>query len=235
MNYDDVAWAKCDEIFEPWKDRIFEPDVLREIGRFIDKYRGGVPDELFAPKRGSFNLWFRMQFKDGGSAVIRFPCPGASMFPEEKVMRETAVMQFLEYFTILRIPHILHYETAEESPRELGLFIIMEYINNDGDLLDALNIPGRSRKDRPILDPSISQERLESVDSQMADVMIQVTKPSFTEIGCIAKANEEDEFDDTWIVKHRPFTFNMNELVQLGGVHPQQLPQDTFKTAASYY
>lgn len=39
----------------------FETDVLREIGRFIDKHRG-VPEELFAPKRGSFNAWLRLPF-----------------------------------------------------------------------------------------------------------------------------------------------------------------------------
>lgn len=109
VDYDDAAWARCDEIFEPWKSRLFEREVLREIGRFVDEHRGGVPDELFAPKRGAFNAWLRMVFQDGGSAVIRFPCPGASMFPEEKVKREVAVMQFLEYFTNLRVPHILHY------------------------------------------------------------------------------------------------------------------------------
>ncbi|PYI07233.1 hypothetical protein BO78DRAFT_443518 [Aspergillus sclerotiicarbonarius CBS 121057] len=235
MDYDDVAWARCDELFEPWKHLIFEREVLREIGRFIDKHRGGVPDELFAPKRGAFNGWLRMLFQDGGSAVIRFPCPGASMFPEEKVKREVAVMQFLEYFTNLRVPHILHYGMTEESPKSLGPFIIMEYIENDGDFIDAISIPGRSRDDRPILDPNIPQERLETVYSQMSDIMLQVSKHSFTEIGCIGKANEHDEFDDNWIVKHRPLTINMNELVQLGGVPPRLLPQNTFKTASSYY
>ncbi|RDH39347.1 hypothetical protein BDQ94DRAFT_165071 [Aspergillus welwitschiae] len=235
MDYDDVAWARCDEIFEPWRDKIFETDVLREIGRFIDKHRGGVPEELFAPQRGSFNAWLRMLFKDGGSAIIRFPCPGATMFPEEKVQREVAVMQFLEYFTNLRIPHILHHGITEESPKELGPFIIMKHISNEGDFIDALNIPGRSRDDRPILDPNVSQERLEWIYGQMADIVLQVSRHSFAEIGCIGKAKENDEFDDTWIVKHRPLTFNMNELVQLGGVSPDLLPQGTFKTASSYY
>ena len=60
---------------------------------------------------------------------------------------------------------------------------------------------------------------------QMADIVLQVSRHSFAEIGCIGKAKENDEFDDTWIVKHRPLTFNMNELVQLGGVSPDLLPR----------
>ncbi|KAL1979490.1 hypothetical protein VTN96DRAFT_5700 [Rasamsonia emersonii] len=235
MDYDDLAWDRGDRLFEPWKDKLFERDVLRAIGGFIEKHRGGVPDELFAPKRGAFNTWLRMRFKDGGSAVIRFPCPGASVFPEEKVKREVAVMRFLELFTNIPVPHILHYGMTEQSPRDLGPFIVMEYINHEHDFIDALNVPGRSRQDRPFLDPNVSADRLELVYSQMADIILQLSKHSFSEIGCIAKANEDDEFDDTWIVKHRPLTFNMNELVQLGDVHPELLPQQTFKTASSYY
>ncbi|OJJ72679.1 hypothetical protein ASPBRDRAFT_42406 [Aspergillus brasiliensis CBS 101740] len=235
MNYDDILWTQCDSTFNPWRDKLFETDNLREIGRFIDKHRGGVPEELFAPQRGSFNAWLRMLFQDGGSAIIRFPCPGASMFPEEKIQREVAVMKFLGYFTSIRIPHILHYGMTEESPNGLGPFIIMEYVANEGDFIDALNVPGRSRDERPMLDPDVSQERLEWVYGQMADIMLQVSRHSFAEIGCIDKADKDDEFDDTWVVKHRPLTFNMNELVQLGGVAPELLPQSTFKTASSYY
>ena len=111
----------------------------------------------------------------------------------------------------------------------------MEYINNEGDFIDTINIPGRSRDDRPILGSNVAQNKLETVYSQMTDIMLQVSKHSFIEIGCIGKANEHDEFDDNWTVKYRPLTFNVNELVQLGGVPPQSLLQDTFKTASSYY
>lgn len=111
----------------------------------------------------------------------------------------------------------------------------MDYINHEFDFIDALNIPGRSRQERPIMNPDISSERLELVYSQMADILLQLSRHSFSEIGCISKANEDDEFDDRWVVKHRPLTFNMNELVQLGGFPTKSLPQHTFKTASSYY
>ena len=41
-----------------------------------------------------------------------------------------------------------------------GSAIIMEFIEHDSDLIDALNIPGRSGDGRPILDPTIAEERL---------------------------------------------------------------------------
>lgn len=171
---------------------------------------------------------------DGGSAIIRFPVPGAAVFPEEKVRREVSVMRFIERHTNIRIPHVLHYGMTEESPASLGPFIVMEYIENDSDLVDALNTPCIPSEDRPILDPDVSEERLKSVYGEMADILLQLAKHSLAEIGCISN-NEDDEFDDLWTTTHRPLTFNMNELVQLGNFPPHLLPQHTFKTASSYY
>lgn len=187
MNYDDTALTRCNEQCDRWENTILERNVL-------EKHWGKSLDELSAPERGSFNLWLRVQFKDEDedSAVIRFPCPGASMFREEKVLREVAVMRFLRDFTDLRVPRVFHHGTVGESPKGIGPFIIMEYIDHEGDFIDALNIPGRPRDARPMLDPDISQGRLEFVYGQMADIMLQVSKHSFTEIGCIDKANDDE-------------------------------------------
>ncbi|KAJ5390427.1 uncharacterized protein N7496_001495 [Penicillium cataractarum] len=57
---------------------------------------------------------YRMKFEDGGSAIIRFPNPGATMFPDEK-------------------------GTKEDNPLSLSLFIIMENIEYTMDLSDVLN------------------------------------------------------------------------------------------------
>ncbi|KAL4936636.1 hypothetical protein BDV06DRAFT_227710 [Aspergillus oleicola] len=49
MDYEDVAWEKSEQAFEPLKAKVFETDILREVGRFIVKHKRGVPDQLFAP------------------------------------------------------------------------------------------------------------------------------------------------------------------------------------------
>lgn len=154
--------------------------------------------------------------------------------PEEKVQCEVAVMRFIERHTSIRVPHVLHYDMADRSPAGLGPFIIMEYIENDSDLIDALNTPGLQDDDRCILDPSIHEDRLRSVYNDMADILLQLARKSFSEIGCITN-QEDDDFDDQWTVTHRTLTLNMNELVQLGGLPPHLLPQTTFKTASAYF
>ncbi|OGM39468.1 hypothetical protein ABOM_011926 [Aspergillus bombycis] len=86
MRFDDVAWAQSETISDAWVEELFEEDTLRVIGNFIIEHRKGVPLELCQPLAGAFNVSFRMKFEDGGSALIRFPKPGATMFPEEKVV-----------------------------------------------------------------------------------------------------------------------------------------------------
>lgn len=99
MAFDEVAWDKSDEIFAAWKKKLFNKDVFREIGALIIKHRGGPAEELFPPQKGAFNVILRMKFLDGGSAIIRFPAPGYSVFPEEKVKREESVIRFIEQHT----------------------------------------------------------------------------------------------------------------------------------------
>ena len=99
LEFDDVAWERCYDTLQPWKKRLFEHENLRAIGTFIAKTRKGVADELCSPKQGSFNVMLQMKFEDGGSAIIRFPLPGFSMFPEEKIKLEVEVIRFLECHT----------------------------------------------------------------------------------------------------------------------------------------
>lgn len=200
MKLDDLAWDRSDDVAKAWKDALFDEKVLREIGRFIIKHRGGPAEELFNPQKGSFNLMFRMKFMDGGSVIIRFPIPGVSVFPEEKVKREVSVMRFIERHTSIRVPHVLHYGMTDQSPAGLGPFIVMEYIENDSDLVDALNTPGLQDDERCILDPNIDEDRLRSVYSDMSDILLQLARKSFEEIGCITN-HEDDDFDDEWVTE----------------------------------
>ncbi|KAK2813937.1 hypothetical protein FQN50_000338 [Emmonsiellopsis sp. PD_5] len=236
MDYDDLAWDASDRVFDRWKtEKLLTEPPLRQIGRLIDKWHGGVPAELCHPGKGAFNVWMRMKFTDGSSAVARVPIPGKTMFPEEKIEREVAVMRFLQTCTTIPVPYVLHYGPAEENPSGMGPFIIMEYINHESDMVDVLNTPGLTRRDRPILNPAIPDNNLRAAYSQMASILLQLYKHPFSAIGSISKTARDDDFDDRWEVRHRPLTLNMNELVQLGGVSPSSLPTKPFQTSDSFY
>ena len=235
IEFDDVEWNKMTETFIAFKDKLLDHENLRSIGKLITKHYHGVADELCNPQKGSFNVCFRLKFLGGHSALIRIASPGKSMFPNEKVKREVSVMRYLAFHTNIPIPYVLHHGMTEESPAQLGAFIIMEYIRNEYDLVDALNNPKLSLEERPVLDPEITEEKLEFIYGQMADILLQLSKRSFDEIGCIAEMDENDEFNAVWTAKHRPLTYNMNELVQLGCLPRHLLPQNPFKTSSTFY
>lgn len=129
MSYDDVAWEKSDNVFDAWKHKLYSNDALQAIGGFVQKHRGGVATKLCNPLRGSFNVCIRVEFLDGGAAIIRIPCPGVVMFPEEKVKREVATMRHVQENTSIPVPLILHYGMADECPYNLGPFIIWSMLS----------------------------------------------------------------------------------------------------------
>lgn len=76
MRQDDLAWEKGDEESETWERSLLKAQVYRDIGSFINKYRPGEPVELHRPIRGGYNIFYRLEYKDGSSAALRIPCKG---------------------------------------------------------------------------------------------------------------------------------------------------------------
>lgn len=235
MFFDEVAWDKCDDQLATWKAALFNQDAMKKItDLMIHHHQSSPAAKLLPPQKGSFNMVIRLQFADNTSVIIRFPIPGYSVLPEEKVLREVSVMRFLEQHTDIRVPHVLHHGLKNDISPGLGPFITMEHIDNNADLVDALNTPGLPDSDRPVLDPNINEHRLRSVYNEMAGLLLQVAKHSFSRIGCITNKTNEG-LSDEWEVTHRPLSINMNELVQVGGVQPRALPQEPFETGTGYF
>ncbi|QPG98682.1 hypothetical protein C2857_007860 [Epichloe festucae Fl1] len=230
MPFDDVSWEESENIESAWVKSILEETTLRAIGDFIVKHRQGIPVEMCDPKAGAFNVLFRMKFRDGGSAVIRFPKPGCTMFPEEKIRNEVATIRYIQDNTSIPVPFILHWGTREESPLGLGPFIIMEYINHETDAGKVLNMPELGWQDRPRLNPQVNPDTLDTLYRQLADVLLQLSKLEFPRIGCL-----EEIADSEWEVRRRPLSIHTNELVRLGTLPRRKLPDSTFANSFEYF
>ncbi|KFY84001.1 hypothetical protein V500_09705 [Pseudogymnoascus sp. VKM F-4518 (FW-2643)] len=232
LPFDDVAWEQSDNVYDEWRTKLLKPENLTEIALFVAKYHLGTPVEVRTPLTGAYNVAVVIDFRGGGSTLIRFPKPGKVMFPEEKVRNEVAVMRYIQAHTSIPVPFILHWGTKEQSPCGLGPFIIMEYVDHDCDISDALNTPGIPYEERPILDPAIGEEKLRKLYGQISDVLLQLSTLSLSRIGSLIQDDEED----TWSVAGRPLTSNMNEIVQLGTLPRSKLPDKsaTFETSSSY-
>lgn len=182
MEYDDVAWEQSDKVFNHFKkNKITKPHVLLAVTNFMAGYRpeSRPVDHVRIEGVGAFNLCFRMIFEDGFSSLLRFPGPGRVVFLEEKVRNEVAVMTYLKQNTKIPVPAIIHYGTGDESPVGLGPFILMEYVDRACYLTAQLRAPGYKRGEIPFLIPDIKEEELEFFYGQVADILLELSKPSF--------------------------------------------------------
>ncbi|CAI7593328.1 unnamed protein product [Penicillium glandicola] len=220
MCYDDAAWEKSEEISEAWIAQFSDLDILRELGRFLVRHH--EPD-----KPDSFDF-----LRKRSSAIIRLPQPGAIMFPEEKVRNEIAVMRYILDQTSIPAPFVIDWGTKKDSPLELGPFIIMEFMDHHTNMYDVLNMPGRSRAYRGILDPNFDEDELQRLYGELAHILLQLSQHSLLHIGSLSQVD-----DFTWEVAHRPLSMPMNELIRLGSLPQACLPSldTTFDTASSYF
>ncbi|KAJ5627468.1 hypothetical protein N7528_004895 [Penicillium herquei] len=230
MRYDDASWEKSEEIADRWVQQFFEPNISRPIGNFLIKHHN--PNEAVKfdiLEKGAFNIVLRMRYKIG-SAIIRFPLPGATMFPEEKTRYEVATMRYITDQTSIPVPFIFHWGSKSHCPLEVAPFIIMEYIEHKSNMYSFLNTPGCLVDERGRLDPNIDEEILETMYGEMAGVLLQFLKPYLPKIGSLSQID-----DFTWEVKDRPLSMAMNELVRLGSLPQAYLPRTLFNSASSYF
>lgn len=231
MRYDDAAWETSDRVADAWAFHILDQEVFENIGNFLLRHHQATdPVEFTILQTGAFNTALQMNFERTRAAIIRFPLPGATMFPEEKVRNEVAAMRFIGDKTTIPVPLIIHSGGKKESPSELGPFIIMEFIDHHANMIEILKTPGRPMKERVTLNPDISQTKLEALYRELASVLLSLSGLSQHKIGSLCQLD-----DFAWEVANRPLSLHMNELVRLGTLHQSKLPATTFDTASSYF
>ncbi|KJZ71953.1 hypothetical protein HIM_08633 [Hirsutella minnesotensis 3608] len=230
MDKDDLAWEKSDERVENWERSLHDAETYRGIANLIIKYRPGEPVELHRPIRGGYNLLFRLEFKDGSSAAMRIPCKGIVKFPEEKVSYEVATMRYVAAKTTIPVPRIYHHGTAMENPTGLGPFIIMDYVEHERTMSDALNDPLLASGEPHALNSNINEETLAFLYKQMANIVLQLSTLSFPRIGSLV----QDERGRVR-VSGRPLIQNMNSLVEFAGVPPALLPSQQYLGSRQWY
>ena len=104
-----------------------------------------------------------------------------------------AAMRYIADHTTIPVPFVLHYGMTDESPGRLGPFIIMEYIDNAGDMVDVLRAAGHTPGEKPVLDPDIDEEKLEHIYGQIADIMLQLASCDFSRIGSLGTRSRDGD------------------------------------------
>jgi hypothetical protein len=92
--FDEAAWDYGDDLFEAWKEGLYNKDIYYAIGKMVMKHHvGGNPLELCSPQRGGFNVYYRLRMADSAGVMIRFPMPAYFKYAEEKLLAEVATMR----------------------------------------------------------------------------------------------------------------------------------------------
>ncbi|KAI1822490.1 phosphotransferase family protein [Xylaria intraflava] len=229
MDRDDVAWEQNDKETDAWVQSLRGSALHYSIAELINKHRPGKAVELHKPIKGGYNIFYRLEYKDGSSAGMRIPIKGSVRFPEEKTRYEVAIMRCIAAKTTIPVPKIYHFGTAAENPTGLGPFIIMEYIEHERTMFEAMADPA-DQNYRRALDPDISEQKLEFLYRQMANILLQLSTVTFPRIGSVV----EDE-DGQFSVSGRPLIPNMNNLMEYTGMTPALLPSQPYSTPEEWY
>ncbi|KAJ3478400.1 hypothetical protein NLG97_g8590 [Lecanicillium saksenae] len=211
------ATDEGDGVTNRWRDLLSEESARQAISQFVVRYRPGIATGLSELDTTDFSAVFKIKFRDGGSAVIRFENPGVSSFPEEKIKHEAATLRFIQDNTPIPVPYVHHWGTRENSPLGIGPFIIMEYMDHKMTAAEALNAS------------NIDHAILETVYRELAKIMLQLSKLEFACIGAL-----EETQPWSWQVRQRPLPPLMNELVRSSTLQETILPAKTFSRSSEY-
>ena len=136
---------------------------------------------------------------------------------------EAAIAKYIQQNTKIPTPRILYYSDFSD----IGLFVIIERIENKSTLSHALTTPGVDRSITHALDPNISQTTLEDLYLKVANIIFELSQHKFTLIGSLLEAD-----DGSFSVAGRLITQNMSDMLQLANI-PSAIFLPEYKTFRS--
>ncbi|KAJ8129101.1 hypothetical protein O1611_g4530 [Lasiodiplodia mahajangana] len=219
MDWDELAEEQCQRIFRAWLQSLAQkwPDLLTQIASQCR------PDarvtEVSRFTTGAYNLCRIVTFDNGERLLVRFPILGRSHFRSEKVEDEIFVMRYLAEHTRVPVPTVIGKGNWLGCP-----YMIMSVI--EGTLLSKCL--GDPTVESPNLSPTVSDSKLERAYHGMAQLVLELSKPTFPSIGALGG-------DSRYKVVKRPLTLNMNDLVHVGGYPPSEFTNRMFRTASEYF
>jgi hypothetical protein len=225
--FDELAEKIGDDQWDEWKERVL--NAKEEIAAFVASRRPGRGAEVLDWFQGSFNFCLQIMYNDGTpDAIIRFPGPGHTTFRDEKIWNEVQVIKFLQQNTTIPVPRLISWGLTEDSPQHLGPFMISDFVEGVH-LSDILRDPRDTK--RIYLNPQIDGEILDNVFSQIANILLQLSKFNFDHIGAISKTSSTGP----WSVTRRPLTYSMNELATTAFYPVDKFPTAPFGSASEYF
>ncbi|KAJ5675774.1 hypothetical protein N7462_008671 [Penicillium macrosclerotiorum] len=230
MCHDRMACKKSDEVSQYRVLKLMQKNDLVSLLALVGENHSSIFmtefGELLAGSR-NVSIYAKSQYE---ASMLRFCLPGAHMFPEEKTLNEIAVMRYIYDHASIPVPFI--FQSSAMPWKAPEPFIHMGYIQHRFTLNDALNSPGLTIRDPPILNSQIDDNELRNLYGKMADILLRLSGLPMSRIGSL------EQIDDfTWEVNYRPLSLSMNEIVRSGTLPREELPrlETTFDTSSAYF
>lgn len=222
MQFDLLAMKEQEIIFRVWLRSLLQDEPEQIACRLAGEHRPGNGLTAVRWRTGGYNVTYRVTYDDGFQAIVRFAALGQSLYRTEKVENEAIVLQYLRRNTDIPVPRLLGVGKIT-----LGPYIVEEFV--EGDLASGPFM--ESRTERQNLNPNISDQSLKVLYHEMANIMLEMSKPEFTHIGSLVQTS------NGYVVGRRPLTKYLNELAMKANLGPQHFPpsNSTCTTSVGYF
>lgn len=95
MYFDHLAEERQDRNFEVWLHALLQREPEQLAMRLAKKHYEGKTVAACVWKNGAFNVCYRVKYEDNTNVIVRFAALGRSVFRQEKVENEVAILQYL--------------------------------------------------------------------------------------------------------------------------------------------
>ncbi|ESZ94651.1 phosphotransferase enzyme family protein [Sclerotinia borealis F-4128] len=154
---------------------------------------------------------------DGGS----FAALGQSLYRIEKVENEAIVLQYLRKHTTIPVPRLFGVGMIT-----LGPYIVEEFVERD-----LASVPFKeSGIELQNWNPNISEQKLKVLYREMANIVLEMSKPEFTRIGSLVQTVKNG-----YTIGRRPITKHLNELAMNANLGPQHFSNSIYTTSVGYF
>lgn len=80
IDKDDLVWEKLDEATDKWIASIRTNETYRAVGNLILQHKNGQAERMHPAVKGGYNIVYRLEYKDGTSAIMRVPIRGTQYY-----------------------------------------------------------------------------------------------------------------------------------------------------------
>ncbi|KAH9905744.1 phosphotransferase [Xylariomycetidae sp. FL2044] len=233
--YDALLWAKAEKALNIGFQRITEDTFIQKLEEAVASDLGDTARFIGPLMHGNYNVLFKMVI--GGRVgrhvvVVKVPIPGAVRFPAEKIPIEAATATALRERTDIPVPRVWLCNSSTPD-KGVGPYLVMEYINHEQTLQDAILKGQQSGLGNPdAREAKLSQDTIWKSWVPMAKCLISLSRTGYPRIGSLVQVSP-----NSYAVASRPLTHNMNNLVRLANVPENLLPDrnTTYATADEWY